>query len=116
MLFQADLINFPDFFLCKIQMVHNGDVLFYLFRTGSADENGSNFVILQDPGKSHLCKCLTSFQSQMVQFIDLMKALRCQRGFFQEAVVSRNPAVGGDSMQVFVRQKPLSSGGIYEEV
>ena len=89
-------------------MVHNGDVLFYLFRTGSTDEDGSNFVILQDPGKGHLCKRLTSFQSQMVQLIDLMKTFRCQCGFFQEAMVSRNPAVGWNSVQVFVRQKPLS--------
>ena len=59
-------------------MLHNGDIFFDLFRSGRTDENRSYFIVLQNPGKSHLCQGLASLSRQFVEFIDLVQAFRCQ--------------------------------------
>ena len=63
--------------------------------------------MVQQPGKGHLGQGLTALPGKVIQGADLRKALRRDVLLLQEPPVGVDAAVGGDAVQIAVRQKPL---------
>ena len=88
-------------------MLHGLDVVQNLLRFGGADQNRCDLVVVQQPGKGHLGQGLTALPGKVVQGADLRKALRRDVLLLKEPPVGVDAAVGGDAVQIAVRQKPL---------
>ena len=89
------------------RVLHGLDVVQDLLRFGGTDQNRCDLVVVQQPGKGHLGQGLTALPGKVIQGADLRKALRRDVLLLQEPPVGVDAAVGGDAVQIAVRQKPL---------